>query len=140
MIRVTGVAVVIDGRGLMLTGPSGSGKSELALAAINRGAKLIGDDAVDLQAENGVVMARGPADQRGRIALRDIGIVTLPCETGPVPLALVAQLDQFNEPLPLARLGAYGPVEGLYVPQISVNPATFSIMDKLLLALDRWGL
>ena len=41
-------AVAIGGRALLIDGPPGSGKSSLALALIDRGALLIGDDAVHL--------------------------------------------------------------------------------------------
>ncbi|MEC7623469.1 MAG: serine kinase, partial [Pseudomonadota bacterium] len=46
LANVTGVA--IGGRVLLIEGPPGAGKSSLALALIDRGATLVGDDAVTL--------------------------------------------------------------------------------------------
>ncbi|MFM5886059.1 MAG: HPr kinase/phosphorylase, partial [Novosphingobium sp.] len=46
-------AVAIGGRGVLIEGAPGSGKSSLALALIDRGAALIGDDGVALAAVNG---------------------------------------------------------------------------------------
>jgi serine kinase of HPr protein (carbohydrate metabolism regulator) len=51
---VHGSAVAIDGNGLLLLGPSGSGKSDLALRLIDRGAKLICDDILLIESCNGL--------------------------------------------------------------------------------------
>ena len=43
-LRIDGVAVSIDGKAVLLRGPSGSGRSDLALRLIDEGAKLISDE------------------------------------------------------------------------------------------------
>ncbi|MEC8006219.1 MAG: serine/threonine protein kinase, partial [Pseudomonadota bacterium] len=48
MERVHGTCVAIDGAGVLLRGPSGSGKSDLALRLIDGGATLVGDDQLEL--------------------------------------------------------------------------------------------
>ena len=50
--------VAIGGRGLLILGAPGSGKSSLALALIDRGARLIGDDGVQIAGEAGVLRAK----------------------------------------------------------------------------------
>lgn len=140
MTHVVATAVAIGGRALMLSGPSGCGKSELALALVKQGAVLIGDDGVTVHHADGQLMAGAPAHHIGRIAIRDIGTVDVPVVDGAVPLALMVVLDPATPPQPLPRLASWGPIAGLYVPQVTLHPGTIAILDKLLLALDRWGL
>lgn len=74
--------VAIDGIGVLLRGPSGSGKSDLALRLIDGGAKLVGDDGVELWRRGAALIARLPAQApgqaRGRIEARGLGIVPVP--------------------------------------------------------------
>ena len=60
-------AVALDGRGLLILGAAGSGKSALALELMARGARLVSDDQVALSVEGGRLIARAPAAIRGRI-------------------------------------------------------------------------
>ena len=83
--------VAIDGRGVLIEGPPGSGKSSLALALIDRGATRVGDDGVLLEPREGKLWALPPANIAGLIEIRNVGIATLPVEAAPV--ALVLRLD-----------------------------------------------
>ncbi|OAP38834.1 serine kinase [Sinorhizobium glycinis] len=73
--------MVLGTTGFLVTGPSGSGKSALALACISeirrrgRFAALIADDRVDLTLANGRIVARCPPAIRGLIEIRGSGIV-----------------------------------------------------------------
>jgi serine kinase of HPr protein (carbohydrate metabolism regulator) len=85
----------IDGCGVLLRGPPGSGKSDLALRLIDGGAFLIADDLVALTADGKRLIATLPASAppavRGRIEMRGIGI--LPVPTIPrAPIRLVVEL------------------------------------------------
>jgi len=62
-------------RGVLILGPSGSGKSSLALRLMAFGAQLVADDRVDLQAETGALIARCPAPIAGLIEARGAGIL-----------------------------------------------------------------
>lgn len=84
-------AVVIDGRALLIEGPPGSGKSSLALALMDRGAGLIGDDGVSLVASNGQLMAAPPPHIAGLIEVRGVGIIRVPIAP-PAPVALILSL------------------------------------------------
>lgn len=53
MIPHQATCIAIGGRALLIEGPPGSGKSSLALSLIDRGAMLIGDDSVLLEARHG---------------------------------------------------------------------------------------
>jgi serine kinase of HPr protein (carbohydrate metabolism regulator) len=87
--------VAIDGCGVLLRGPPGSGKSDLALRLIDGGAFLVADALVALAADGERLMATLPASAppavRGRIEMRGIGI--LPVPTIPrAPIRLVVEL------------------------------------------------
>ena len=51
--QIHATAVLLDGKGVVLRGPSGSGKSDLALRLIDEGAILIADDRVDVKIIDG---------------------------------------------------------------------------------------
>lgn len=66
--------VSVDGKGVMIRGASGTGKSALALALIALGADLVGDDQIDLSCEDGAVIARPAQALEGKIEARYLGI------------------------------------------------------------------
>ena len=74
---VHGTAVLAGAHGLLIRGASGSGKSRLALALLERGARLIADDRVHLSACHGRVVATAPAVIAGRIELRGRGLLSV---------------------------------------------------------------
>lgn len=72
-----GVMLAIYGIGVLLTGPSQSGKSELALKLIQRKHKLIADDYIILQKSHEKIIACCPPALEGFLAIRDIGIISV---------------------------------------------------------------
>lgn len=85
--------VAIDGRGVMFEGPPGSGKSSLALALIDRGATLVGDDGTQLDVRAGQLWASPPAHTRGRLEMRNVGLVEFPAVSAPVCLLIALDAD-----------------------------------------------
>ncbi|KPL67054.1 serine kinase [Erythrobacter sp. SG61-1L] len=83
--------VMLGGRAILIEGQPGSGKSSLALALIDRGAMLVGDDGVTLEQCSGRLWASPPPNIAGKLEIRNVGIVDLPVAEGPV--ALVLRLD-----------------------------------------------
>jgi serine kinase of HPr protein (carbohydrate metabolism regulator) len=73
-------AVLAGANGLLIRGPSGSGKSSLALALIERGARLVADDRVHVAACDGRLVAAAPARISGRLELRGRGLIDVPRE------------------------------------------------------------
>ena len=90
--NVHGTAVSIEGKGLLLLGQSGSGKSQLALALITHGAKLISDDQVILVNTESEIILSAPRSISGKIEARFVGILKMPVLIA--PLYLVIDLDQ----------------------------------------------
>ncbi|MFZ9395359.1 MAG: HPr kinase/phosphorylase [Erythrobacter sp.] len=99
-------AVAIDGRALLIEGAPGSGKSSLALALIDRGAQLIGDDGVRLQRSGEQVVASPPPNIAGKLEIRGVGIIDLPVTSAPVALilALGEEAPRFPEPVATQEL------------------------------------
>ena len=86
-------AVACEGRGLLILGRSGSGKSSLALAMMALGAGLVADDRTVLRADGGGLVADCPAALRGRIEARGVGILSAR-PAGPARLVLAVDLDR----------------------------------------------
>ncbi len=69
--------VAIDGRAVLIEGRSGTGKSDLALRLIDRGAQLVSDDYTMLLRRGADLIAKPPANLAGKMEIRGIGIVEL---------------------------------------------------------------
>ncbi|MEO3435564.1 HPr kinase/phosphatase C-terminal domain-containing protein [Inquilinus sp. CAU 1745] len=70
--------VALGGVGILLRGPSGSGKSDLALRLIDQGARLVADDRVVLREDGGELRAEAPPRLRGLLEVRGVGPITVP--------------------------------------------------------------
>ncbi|WP_017998323.1 HPr kinase/phosphatase C-terminal domain-containing protein [Paracoccus sp. N5] len=81
------------GRGLLILGASGAGKSGLALEMMALGAALVADDRTALRCEAGAIIADAPDSLRGLIEARGVGILRARAH-GPVELALAVDLDR----------------------------------------------
>jgi hypothetical protein len=131
-------AVSIAGRALLIEGPPGSGKSSLALALIDRGAGLIGDDAVMLTPDGDMLLASPPPNIAGLIELRGVGLLHLP----PAPLAPVALILTLGGPhgarlpeIPLpCRL-----IAGVGVPVLAFDPGAIAPAQRAEHALALHG-
>lgn len=90
--QIHATAVFLDGAAVLLRGPSGSGKSDLALRLIEAGAVLVADDRCDLSAVRGRVFVSAPKAIRGLIEARGLGVLRIRCR-GRAPVALVVDLE-----------------------------------------------
>lgn len=124
--QVHGSCVSRDGDGVLLLGPPGAGKSDLALRLLGRGFDLVADDRVDI--DNGIAAA--PDALAGLLEVRGLGIVRLPY-AATARLALVAELGA-----PADRLPAPARHAGLGLPLIRLDPAAASAAERVVLALD----
>jgi HPr kinase/phosphorylase len=78
---------------VLITGPSGSGKSSLALALMAYGADLVADDQTDLTLHGDIVMAQCPAALEGLIEARGVGLLVAKA-LPQAPVVLVVDLGQ----------------------------------------------
>lgn len=84
--------VAFRGRGVLISGRSGSGKSGLALDLMALGAELVADDRTAVTVRDGRLIASCPPAISGRIEARFVGLLNAYAH-GPAPLALVVDLD-----------------------------------------------
>jgi HPr kinase/phosphorylase len=130
---VHATSVAIGERAVLLRGPSGSGKSDLALRLIDAGARLVADDQTRIWRDGDVLLACAPESIAGLIEVRGVGIVRV--ESVPVArLALIADLVavQHVERLPEPRSET---IFGLAIPRVALAPFEASAPIKLRLAL-----
>ncbi|MFV0491980.1 MAG: HPr kinase/phosphorylase [Pseudorhodobacter sp.] len=95
--------VAVAGRGALILGPSGSGKSSLALEMMAHGAALVADDRVMITREAGRLIASCPPAISGLIEARGVGLLHAD-PAPPVELVLAVDLaQQETQRLPMAR-------------------------------------
>ncbi|HXG82117.1 MAG TPA: HPr kinase/phosphatase C-terminal domain-containing protein, partial [Sphingomicrobium sp.] len=129
--------VAVDGRAVLITGPSGSGKSDLALRMLDRGFNLVSDDRTIVRRSGDKLLASAPDTIKGKLEIRGVGIVDME-HISDVPVALVVELTSQIQRLPddsRERL-----ILGMNIPLISVDAMTASAPSKVAIALDRIGL
>lgn len=138
-VNVQCTALAIEGRGVVLTGAPGAGKSELALHLVDSGATLIGDDLVGIAVEDGRLMAAPVPGQAGRMFIAGVGPVLLDAAHQPVPLSLCVLLDPArlrSDRMP--ELGAWEVLPGRWLPRIVLGTGP-TAQNKVRLALRLWG-
>lgn len=133
---VHATTVARDGRAVMISGPSGSGKSDLALRLLDRGFGLVSDDQTIVRRDGDRLIAVPPPTIAGKLEIRGIGIVDLPYASE-VPLALLVELTSEIQRAP--DDDRERPLLGIPLPLVSVDAMTASAAAKVALALDRLG-
>lgn len=130
MVHATSIA--INGQGMLLAGPSGSGKSDLALRLIDRGAVLVSDDYTLVKRVDGRLMATAPVNILGKIEVRGIGIVDLPY-VAEAPVVLLIDLFDLVDRMPETPMMRV--IAGVEVPVVKLAPREPSAAIKAELAL-----
>jgi serine kinase of HPr protein (carbohydrate metabolism regulator) len=128
--------VAIQGRGVLIAGSSGRGKSDLALRLIDRGATLVSDDYTNLRIENGRLLGSPAPRIAGRIEVRGIGIIEMPFLRDAF-IALHTDIDALPERLPdPPRVD----ILGVSIPSVALAALEASAPIKLEQALRLHGL
>ncbi|SFV26283.1 HPr Serine kinase C-terminal domain-containing protein [Hyphomicrobium facile] len=141
--RVHATAIAIGGRVALIRGASGSGKSDLAFRCLGLPLSpivrdkvlLVSDDQVVLKQEGSFLHASAPAQLRGKLEVRGIGILEVDA-VGEGNVVLVVDLvrdgaiERFPDPWQFAH------ILGLDVPLIRLSPFESSSPLKLVAAID----
>lgn len=104
---VHGVLVALRDQGVLLIGPSGSGKSSLALGLLDRGARLVADDAVLIESDGATRIGRCPEQLQGLLQISDFpgdGVFDVGAAMGASALATTAQVGWVVRMAPAAEI------------------------------------
>lgn len=129
--------VASDGRAVLISGPSGSGKSDLALRLLERGFTLVSDDQTIVRREGDRLIASAPPTIAGKLEVRGIGIVEVE-HLENMPIALFVELTSDIQRIP--DDSRERPILGVPLPLISIDSTAASAASKVAIALDRMGL
>ena len=128
--------VAKEGRAVVISGPSGSGKSDLALRMLDRGFTLVSDDQTIVRKDGNRLLATAPPTITGKLEIRGIGIIDMECVTD-VPVALIVELTSDFQRLPDENRER--PILGIGVPLITIDAMSASAPSKVAIALERMG-
>jgi serine kinase of HPr protein (carbohydrate metabolism regulator) len=132
---IHGSAAAWAGRGILLLGDPGSGKSVLLAQLLAAGAYLVADDLVRLEERGGTLYAK-PAGATGLIEVRANGIFRVATTVGvPVNLCVELTAASGNERLPERTVKR---VAGADLPVLRVGDRGAEAIGQILLAL--WAL
>ncbi|MEI8144955.1 MAG: HPr kinase/phosphatase C-terminal domain-containing protein [Alphaproteobacteria bacterium] len=122
--------VLVGPKAILIRGPSGSGKSRLALSLIDSAAsrsgdlsfaRLVGDDRVLVSVEHSSLIARPPPNIAGLIEIRGIGIRRMAFEAA-AKIGLVVDLAA-SDAARLPEIEASDTeIEGIKLPRLQIPP------------------
>jgi serine kinase of HPr protein (carbohydrate metabolism regulator) len=134
------IALRLDGlwTGALITGPSGLGKSDLALRALSQGFRLVADDRVVVFVSAGRLWGRAPPPLSGLLEHRGLGVLKEP----PIPFARVALIVRCEKPdVTLERWPDHRPESllGIRIPVLNLHALENSAPAKLSRAMLHLG-
>lgn len=143
---IHGTAIALDGRAALICGPSGSGKSDLALRCLMQGpnslvkgdVRLVADDYAVVQVDNGTVVLSAPKTIRDQLEVRGHGIVTVPALDNAELVLIVElvppdQVERLPDPKPRREIA------GISLPVLRIAGFEASAACKVLLEIEQIG-
>jgi hypothetical protein len=122
-------SIVFCGRGLLLVGASGSGKSDLALRIMDAGGSLISDDYTELSVKDDQLFGSPPDAIKGMIEVRGVGLLKVPyIRSARLDVLVMCESKTVIERLPPV---IHTNIEGIRLRQLSLYPFESSAVAKL---------
>ena len=126
-------AVTYCGFGILIRGPSGSGKSDLALRLIDDGAGLVADDQVVIKAVGQELYLSPPDSLSGLIEVRGVGVIKIEYVSD-IRLCLIVELDPRNEIQRIPKIKEEL-IKKILVPVINMYAFESSVLAKIKIIL-----
>jgi len=124
--------------GALITGPSGSGKSDLALRALTQGFRLVADDRVILFVSGSRLWGRAPAPLSGLLEHRGLGVLPVP-SLGSASVALWVRCEKQGEVIDRLPDPHIESLLGIRIPALGLNPFEDSAPAKISRAIRHLG-
>ena len=136
MENIYATSLELNHKGILLIGPSGSGKSDLALRLIKeKQAVLIADDRTNIELISGTIIASCPQTIQGLLEVRGIGIVKMPYKEKS-KISLIIELANNLEQIERLPQVETTTLLGIKIKKIHLYPFELSAVHKVALACD----
>ena len=133
MINIHASLIKVDGKGILIRGKSGSGKSDLALRFIyERKAKLVADDRVDVWVENGIVKGKVPKELYGMLEIRGVGISVLEDVEEEANIDLIVDLVESIDEIERMPQKEFLDILGVKIPKVDMFAFECSTIYKII--------
>lgn len=131
--EIHSTSVVLDDNGILITGDSGSGKSDLALRLIDSGATLISDDITFCEKKIDRIILSCPSQTKGLLEVREVGIITVPF-VEQIKLKMIVKL--MNKELERLPRKKFSKLLGINIPLLTINGNNTSSVIKVKVKLN----
>lgn len=132
MINIHATLISCQNNGILLIGPSGSGKSDLALRMImENNAILVADDRVNIEVIDGCLVGSSPAETFGKIEIRNLGIFPINAKRHE-KISLCIELCTDRDKLERMPEDEYVDFLGVSVAKVKLYPFDCSTTYKII--------